>query len=195
MQTTNIINHFDLDVDEITEIIVNSNIHVESDFSTNTLTYIAGYTQRQLMKVEKCSSCISYLKKEGEKTTSPFLDLKNEGGRIQPVKEVNNIVKETEIILQLYMRKKTFLYKKNIIPKISSCVTKSLIEKKPYFLSCLDDHYSLSFEHNHRFKMIKKVCQIFLALRLKHLAKEKRSSLSKKKVRRTLTKLILFKNQ
>ena len=92
-------------MDEITEIVVNSNIHVESDFSTNTLTYIAGYTQRQLMKVVKCSSCISYLKKEGEKTTSPFLDLKNEGGLIQPVKEVNDIVKETEIILQLYMRK------------------------------------------------------------------------------------------
>ena len=86
------------------------------------VTYIAGYTQRQLMKVEKCSSCISYLKKEGEKTTSPFLDLKNEGGLIQPVKEVNNIVKETEIILQLYMRKKKhFCTKKYHSKNIKLC--------------------------------------------------------------------------
>ena len=68
------------------------------------------------------------------------------------------------------------------MPRITNAVNRMIMEKKPMFLSELDLHCEdFSFESSHRFKMIGTATKIFISLRLKHMAREKKTTLTKKK--------------
>ena len=55
------------------------------------------------------------------------------------------------------------------------------------------DHPSVA--HSHRVTLIKKIVALFSSLRIKHQCKLVRQTELDKKVRKKLSKLILFKNQ
>ena len=170
IESSQIVNEYELDSEWMDEYVDHVD-HVCSEYTSNILTYIAGYVQKKIMKVEKCSDCYHYLMNEKEETSSNFLDLKNEGGLQKPVQAINTIVKETESVLHHFMESRNIFVQKNIIPKISCAVIRIIIQKKPNFLSNLDNCNDLCFENNHRFKMMKNVVKVFLAMRLRHLAR------------------------
>ena len=68
-----------------------------------------------------------------------------------------------------------------------------MAECHPEILSEVDHDDSLI--DNHKLLMIRKICAFFLSLRLRHAAREKKDTLIEKRIRRTMTKVILFKNQ
>ena len=76
--------------------------------------------------------------------------------------------------------------------RVCQNVLNMLLKCYPNFLFEIDHYEGIE---SHKVKMIKNVVCSFVSLKLKHFAKQKRSNIFIKRVRRTMTKLVLFKNQ
>ena len=116
--------------------------------------------------------------KNSSQTTSSFLEYVIEGGLIKP----------SEKILISFEKKN----KKNVTERVCQNVLNMLLKCYPNFLFEIDHYEGIE---SHKVKMIKNVVCSFVSLKLKHFAKQKRSDIFSKRVRRTMTKLVLFKNQ
>lgn len=100
--------------DTDTEIVTNETVdqfHVQSDhnylpdvrdiseFSENIIEYVAGYVVKQLRKTLHCEECINALIDRTHKTNN-LICVKNEGGLIQPAKDVIRICIKCEKIIR-----------------------------------------------------------------------------------------------
>lgn len=167
-----------------------------NEYKSNILTYVSGFCCRKLMKKENCVHCREYLFNYRIRNTSEFLNRKNEGGLILPNVHVDKVVKMTDRLLDSVKRTKNVFTEKNLIEKMYLNVQKLLDIENVNFMKFLDDHVDVMCHNvSHRKKMIKKIVTVFLSLKLKHMAKEKSSSFKHKRIRKTYSKLILFKNQ
>ena len=85
---------------------------------------------------------------------------------------------------------------KNVTQKLTSAVVNLICMRHPSLMSefehCEGDY---SFFENHKVKMMKQICKLFFTVKLNHLSKEFKSDLFAKRVRRSMTKSILFMNQ
>ena len=115
--------------------------------------------------------------KNSSQTTSSFLEYVIEGGLIKP----------SEKILISFEKKI-----KCVTERVCQNVLNMLLKCYPNFLFEIDHYEGIE---SHKVKMIKNVVCSFVSLKLKHFAKQKRSNIFIKRVRRTMTKLVLFKNQ
>ena len=140
-----------------------------------------------------CFDCFDLLKKE-KKVSSPLIEIKDKGGLRRPSNIVNFIIQECDKYLLFFMSKNDIFTQKNVMLRLIVAIQKILLEKKPGIMHHFDDHVEnmTSIDCSHRLKIVKSVCELFLSLRLNHLAKEKKASLGVKKVRRIYTKLVLF---
>jgi len=60
----------------------------------------------------------------------------------------------------------------------------------------LDDHMvDSAVNENHTFRLIKVICKCYCKIRLYHLGKEFTAKMTGTKVRKNLSKLVLFKHQ
>ena len=166
-----------------------------SEYKENVLAYIAGFIQKKIVKVEHCSECIMFIRNSC-KSTSKFLDLRDQGGLIKPCDFMLEIVITSDSVLSQIMEKQNILLEQHVYEKCASLVLQSLDMKKPFFLSELNSHMQhLNSIGTHRNIFIKKVIKCYVSLKLKHIAKQKTEKLHKKKVRHVYSKLVLFKNQ
>ena len=124
-----------------------------------------------------------------------LLNLKNRGGLVTPGVHIDLIIKTANQLLETVKSEKNIYSEKNIIEKMYVNVKRILDVKQHNFLSFLDEHTDIMNSGSHRALLIKKVVSIFLTLRLKHMAKLKNLSLTNKRIRKTYSKLILFKSQ
>ena len=164
-----------------------------NEYQNNVLTYISGYVQRRLLATEKCAECINFLRCE-EKSSSDFVDFVNEGKLTKPSKSLDFVVKKSDMILNSFANQNFLYSQKNITERICQNVVNMMAECHPEILSEVD-HFGNSFMDNHKLCMMRKICALYVSLRLKHAAREKKNTLVEKRVRRTMTKVILFKNQ
>lgn len=157
------------------------------------LIYIAGYVQKKLIQRTKCGECYDFLSKQTNKISCPIIDLKNYShcysGLQKPIDYINFIVQECEKILITYTEKFNLFIQKDIMLRLLHATQKIILDKKPNFLSALDEHMS---DSSHRIKMIRNISEFFYSLRLKHMSKEKNCSVSPKHIRQIMTKLIIF---
>ena len=117
------------------------------------------------------------------------------GGLVIPGTHIDLIIKTANKLLESVRMEKNIFVEKDIMDKIYVNVIRILDVKQQNFLSFLDEHTDIMSSGSHRSSMIKKVVSIFLTLRLKHMAKQKSLSLAEKRIRKTYSKLILFKSQ
>lgn len=168
----------------------------QNEFSDDVLTYIAGFANRKIMLKESCVFCKKFLINSKIRSTSDLIRCKNEGRLIQPDHRVNIITKTTDQIFRQYQFSDNIFVEKHLIDKIFMLVKKILDMKFSNLFDCLDEHVdSLSSETSHKNKFIKKIVATYLTLRCRHLAKQKNFCLHRKRIRKTFSKLILFKNQ
>ena len=81
------------------------------------------------------------------------------------------------------------------IPDGISCSVLHDIGHIGLFPSLQEHMFDCSIEDNHVFNLIKRVSKKYCRIRMFHLAKEFKAHHTGKKIRKTLSKLILFKHQ
>ena len=188
--TDEINNDFELEDSDLSSYFESSSL-----YKSNVLNYISGFIQRKILKHELCTECKKFFN-EGESITTPFLDLRNEGGLVKPNGKLNEVVIICENVLQDFISKTNIYTEKNVIEKIYQCSLKIIDVKKPSFLHVLNTHpQCFNSIGTHRNIFIRKIVNCYVTLKLKHLSKMKNQSLHKKKIRHQFNKLVLFKNQ
>ena len=163
-----------------------------SEYCNEILSYISGYVHRRILFNEKCSSCYDFLKSSCKKTSS-FLNFVNEGGLSKPSEHVDFLIKKTHTMLTKFESKSNLICQKNFTKRMTLSVMNMLAECYPNFMAEID-HCDNDLE-SHKMRMIRKVVSLFISMKMKHFAREKKKDLVSKRIRRTYTKLILFENQ
>jgi hypothetical protein len=173
-----------------------------SQYKKAVISYIAGYVVRIVKRKIRCTDCelaltsdVESVKSAGVNTGSDFLLLKNRGGLVKPSVSVIVVCEEAE---KCFQRMHAAMGDKlpqttNLMPSICTVVLKAV--GRTSFQS-LDEHmYATTPDNNHVFNLIKCVARCYCTIRLHHLAKQKTVAVAGAKVRKQLTKLVLFKGQ
>lgn len=176
-----------VDKDDIYLNCVNS----RTEYISDILTYISGAIHRQLNNGESCLECSKYLSNVAVRDTSKFINFINRGGLTYPSTNINLIVKITNTCLNNHSH--LILKDKYLVSRITHNVISVLEYKSPKMFACLDDHVDPGME-SHRIGLIKKIISSFLKIKLRHFCKEINSQ-HNKRIRRSMTKTILFQSQ
>ena len=145
----------------------------------HVVTYIAGFITRSILKRIKCYECPLLLTNVSSRLT--LIHMKNRGGLVKPSDDVIKICQ----ILERHFR-------------ISYKSRKDIFKQVCQDVSCKIPHDVLPIQHTenprqHRSHLIKYIIIKYLQIRFKHYEQQKRHKI--KQIRKTYTKLILFKNQ
>ena len=95
-------------------------------------------------------------------------------------------------MLTKFESKSNLICQKNFTKRMTLSVMNMLAECYPNFMA-ETDHCDNDLE-SHKMRMIRKVVSLFISMKMKHFAREKKKDLVSKRIRRTYTKLILFEN-
>ncbi len=173
-------------------------INTLSDYKTAVVTYIAGFVVRMVKRKISCPRCTAALTADvtvnggiGEQ----FLKLKNRGGLVRASDCVIKVCQATEKCFSRMhaARGDQLPLTSRIVPIITSTV---LSEVAHCCFQSLNSHmYDCTPDSNHLFILIKCVASCYCTVRMHHLAKQKSSSIAGVKIRKQLSKIILFKNQ
>ena len=172
------------------------NVAVLSEYKKAAVSYIAGYVARMAAKRMSCLDCCEAL---GSKTNSPssaFLAFKDHGGLFKPSSDVIKICEETEKqFLRMLAANQGKLPQCKGIPDAIATSVLSDLNLSRLFKGIEGHMFDSAVDDNHIFNLIKTVAKCFCKVRLHHLGKEKTEQITTDKVRKKLSKLILFKNQ
>jgi hypothetical protein len=164
-----------------------------SQYKKAVISYIAGHVVKMVKRKISCTDC--QLALTDESIGDPFVVLKNRGGLIKASHSVILVCEETE---KCFYRMHATVGDKlpqtaKILPTICSIVLKEVGLKS---FNSLNEHmYITTPDNNHIFNLIKCVANCYCTIRLHHLDKQKTVAITGSKVRKQLTKLVLFKGQ
>ena len=159
------------------------------------MSYISGYIQKRILSVEKCSECLNGLE-NSIRLNCPFVEFIDKGGLTKPAVFIDFIVKKADSTLCSLEKQVNLYTQKNVNERLTSTVVNLICNRYPTLMSEFDHcEGDYSFFDNHKVRMIKKICGIYYSVKLKHMSSEKKSGLFAKRVRRSMTKTILFMNQ
>ena len=172
-----------------------SNEVVVSEYKEAAITYIAGFVCKTATKQIGCPECITALTKQDAEQPH-FVTWKSNGGLVIPSKSVIEICTETEkcIMRMLNMTGGKLPNCKNLLGTISTAVLATCVGSSVF--KALDNHmFDTTATNNHIAALIKCCAQSYTHIRLKHHTKRQTDIITGKKVRKQLTKLILFNHQ
>ena len=169
-----------------------------SEYKEYVVGYIAGFVVRMVRKIIKCPDCLGSLSISSEMTskTNLFLQMKDKGGLVKPSQSVVAVCKCTERCLQrmLLCCRGKLPHATSLLSAISMTVlgeigeTAAFDELKPHMFDCTPDS-------NHIFVLISVISLCYAKVRMHSLAKKCTEELMGERVRKKLSKLILFKHQ
>ena len=111
------------------------------------------------------------------------------GGLNYPSESLMKVCKATEKEIQAEKLKSNFFSNESILKKLSVRISGAMVTQHPnIFIHA--DHAAL-----HKYALIKEICAVFLSIRMKHIAKEKNQEIKKDRIRKKLSRLIIFKHQ
>ena len=127
---------------------------------------------------------------EGEDASKIGLIMKKDrGGLTYPCKDVVNVCKIAEKILCGEKEKTNFFSNKMLLQKLGVKIVGCCITQHPSLLQKADH------EPLHRYNLLKKIALIYCSIGCKHFARGKNCDLKGKKLRKKLSKIVLFKHQ
>ena len=120
----------------------------------------------------------------------------DKGGLIKPSESVVIVCKETEKCFQKVdaVLGGKLPHERQIDHAIGMAVLAN-VDSKKLFNSLNEHNFEGSVTDNHTITLIKTIALCYSKIRLHHLAKENNARASGKKVRKELTRLVLFKHQ
>jgi hypothetical protein len=171
-----------------------------SEYKTAVVTYIAGFVVRMVKRKISCPQCTAALTADSDVTVNTgigeeFLNFKNRGGLVKPSDSVVKVCLATEkCFARMHAARGDQLpLTSRIVPVITSTV---LSEIANCCFKSLDGHmFDCTPDVNHLFLLIKCISRCYCTVRMHHLAKQKSSSITGVKIRKQLSKVILFKHQ
>ena len=176
------------------------NITSLSDFKEAAIEYIAGYVVKIARKKIHCVRCLEALIAIDNQNFSwaSLLAKKNRGGLLRASDSVIQVCCEAEKCFQQIQKTERFFPRgKPMALIISTAVLQNFLYKNTNnIFSCLDNHmYDTVVEDNHVHKLIKLISQCYCKIRLHHISKSVNEKAVGTKIRKELTRLIIFKNQ
>ncbi len=179
-----------------------------SSYVENVVTYIAGFVIRKLQAKLLCADCKSALLYEVTDSHASVIDSfredghallllrKNRGGLLKPSNDVVTVCKLCErcfrSMVMLNGSKPSGCI--NIKLKLTLEVLSHLISSDVFH--CLQEHILESEPvNNHRVRLMKQICELYITVRLHHVGKAFTQQLQGDKVRSMLTKTVIFKGQ
>lgn len=161
-----------------------------SEFQNSAILYIAGFVKRKMQTTLKCQPCLETV---NSKPTSfqgkSLIDLKDRGGLMYPSADLVKVCQVTESKIQVFKSDQTLFNRSNILQRICLKSTSTMLTQFPKVLKS-SDHQNL-----HKYNLLNQISLIYSTLRLKHLAREKNREEKPTKLRKKLSKLILFAHQ
>ena len=159
-----------------------------NDMQQDVVTYIAGYVCRQVKKKNDCNYCCDSLLSDSSEELA-LISVKDRGGLIYPSSGMIQACKIAEKFLQVEYNSKSFFSNEKLLTQLTTRVTTCILTQYP--------EINTKFDHTpiHKYTMSKTIVMVYLSIRLKHLAREKNREMSQKKIRKKMSKIILFSNQ
>lgn len=170
-----------------------------STFVDNAVVYIAGFVVRNLKKHIKCTTCINELTTDNDSIKNHchynLLNTKNNGGLQVP---------SAGTVAACIAAEKCFRRLRSIKPPNCrgfaqtielSAAEDALTQQNPVFENLHDHMFETEPENNHRIALVKYIVKEYTKIRLYHCGKRYTASIGGEKVRKEMSKLILFKHQ
>ena len=144
----------------------------------------------------KCYTCCKALGSKDHDAESSFLSLKDKGGLIKPTKSVINVCIATEhCFQQILSRTGGHLPESKGLPNAIATSVLTTINMATMFKD-LDEHMlDTTVTDNHTLTLIKAISTCYSKVRFYHLGKLYTDNMSSNKIRKKLTKLVLFQHQ
>ena len=165
-----------------------------TEFKEAAISYMAGFTAKAVKKKIGCPECVAALT-QSEKEMS-FVSWKSNGGLTIPSTSVLKVCRETEkcVARMLKASSGNLPHCSGLLTAISTAVLAACVGSSIF--DSLGEHmFDSTATNNHISSLIKCCSQCYAHIRLNHLAKRKTETLAGKKVRKQLSKLILFNHQ
>ena len=161
-----------------------------SEFKQSSIVYIAGFVKRKLQTKVKCMPCLEVVGSISNLNFNNSLThLKDKGGLLYPSEDLIKVCQVTESKIQNLKTNEQLFNDGKILHRICLKTTSTIITQYPGVFKAADH------EAMHRYNLLKEASLIFAILRLKHLAKEKNREEKQTKIRRKLSKLVIFSHQ
>ncbi|GFN80520.1 THAP domain containing 9 [Plakobranchus ocellatus] len=167
-----------------------------SEFKESAVSYIAGYVVKMARKqVQSCKKCVDSLIDEMG-NSHLFVQFKDRGGLVKPSKSVYRICCETERCFESLL--KTTDGKLPQTDKMTLVISTAVLFNLSHvdlFPELTMHMFDTTVDDNHLAELIQTVAKCYAKIKLHHLGKRLSDSATGPKVRKQLTKLILFKHQ
>ena len=166
-----------------------------SKYKEAAVSYIAGFVVRMVKKRMHCELCVAALTSQGN-TAHEFVEMKNRGGLVKASSSVISVCGETEKCFQhmLKMSNGKLPQGHGIIEAIVLAVLSNSAHLD-LFPELHHHQFDTAIEDNHIHSLVRMVSSCYCKIRLFHLGKEKTEAVTGERVRKQMSKLILFKHQ
>ena len=165
-----------------------------NEFKFAVVSYTAGFVCRMVKRQTSCQRCCGALCAK-DSQTHPFIKLKNKGGLSKPSPDVVAVCTETDHnIRKILQVTNNRLPQGPGIPSVVATAVLSQLHNKA-FATLSNINLDTSMEENHIFKLIKTFSFSYTKIIFNHLAKAETDVQTGIKIRKQVSKLILFKHQ
>jgi hypothetical protein len=162
----------------------------------NSVTYIAGYVARNLSKRLDCEMCKAALVgNEDSQRHFLLLTTKDRGGLVKPSASTITICNEAERCFRRVQSEKPPNCRGFAEALTMAVMQETMSERAAVFADLHDHMFDTEPENNHVVQLVKHVAREYVKIRLYHWGKEYTAMFTGNKIRKQLSKLILFKHQ
>ena len=167
-----------------------------SEFKESAIAYIAGYVVRMVEKrtrhYKRCVDALTDQKGQNH----PFVLFKDRGGLQKASESVVRVCLETEKCIENMLRTtQGQLPRCEKLPTVLSTAVLNNLSHLDLFPDIADHMFDTTIDDNHLHTLIQLVAKCYSKIKLHHLGKRLTDTATGPKVRKQLSKLILFKHQ
>lgn len=197
--TASLSKRYNLENDDLEDLTESPNLEHISNYKRAAIGYMAGFVVKMVTRRTKCPTCLSALvmnAKYSSAQSQQLIDCKDRGGLVRPADDVVYICETTEQYIQ-----RMLTCSSGKLPQatgVSHAISAAVLNHVAYnaiFDQLYEHMLDSTADNNHVFSLIKCVSHCFCKIRFHHLAKTFTAKLTGAKVRKQLTKLVLFKHQ